>query len=125
MNRTCRSNDAGPQPMCYRSRAYSVMKRLSLGLLFTGTVGLFEAIWFSKFGRPWKLCLELAVILQLALIPLSMIAWGVISPRSYLRHPSVWLVFAWIPLLVFGLYLSLEFTLFAAGWTIWNPPFLG
>ena len=125
MNRTCRSNDAVPQPMCCRSRAYSVMKRLSLGLLFTGTVGLFEAIWFSKFGRPWKLCLELAVILQLALIPLSMIAWGVISPRSYSRHPSVWLVFAWIPLLVFGLYLSLEFTLFAAGWTIWDPPFSG
>lgn len=112
-------------PSVYRSRAYSVMKRLSLGLLFTGTVGLFEAIWFSKFGTPWNYYLECFVVLQLALIPLVMIAWGVVSPRTFSRRPSIRLVFAWVPLLVLGLYLSLEFTLFAACWTVWRPPFSG
>ena len=112
-------------PSVYYSRAYSVMKRLSLGVIFTGTIGLFEAIWFSKSGKPWKFNLELFVILQLAFIPVGMIAWGLISPRPFPRRPSVWLVFAWVPLLILGLYLSLEFTLTVAGWDIWATPFSG
>ena len=112
-------------PSVYCSRTYNAVKRLSLGVLFTGTIGLFEAIWFSKFGKPWKFYLELFVILQLALMPLVMIAWGLISPRPFSRRPSIWLVFAWVPLLVLGLYLSLEFTLTIAGWDIWATPFSG
>lgn len=118
---------AGEQssPPVYCSRAYSVMKRLSLGVIFTGTIGLFEAICFSKFGKPWKFYLEVFVILQLAFMPLSMIVWGVISPRPFPRRPSIWLVFAWSPFLVLGLYLSLEFTLTVAGWVICATPFSG
>ena len=112
-------------PTIFRSRTYSVMKRLSFGVLFIGTIGLFEALWFSRFGKPWKFYLELFVILQLALMPVVMIAWGLISPRPLSRRPSIWLVFAWVPLLVLGLYLSLEFTLTVAGWDIWATPFSG
>ncbi len=92
-------------PTIFRSRTYSVMKRVSLGVLFTGTIGLFEALWFSRFGKPWKFYLELFVILQLALMPVVMIAWGLISPRPFSRRPSIWLVFAWVLPLVLGLYL--------------------
>ena len=113
------------RPSVYCSRTYNAVTRLSLGVLFTGTIGLFEPIWFSKFGKPWKFYLELFVILQLALMPLVMIAWGLISPRPFSRRPSIWLVFAWVPLLVLGLYLSLEFTLTIAGWDIWATPFSG
>ena len=125
MKQLARKQPENAEPSPFRSRAYNVIKRLSIGLLFTGTIGLAEAIWFSKFDDPWDRVLEIVVLFQLALIPISMIAWGVISPRSFPRRHSIWLVFAWILLFLLGLFLSLEFTLFAASWAVWPPQSLG
>ena len=78
-------------PIIVRSRAYSVMKRLSLGVLFTGTIGLFEAIWFSKFGNPWKLYLELFVILTdgLTMQEILLSVEDVICNPSVLSTPNI------------------------------------
>lgn len=124
---TCRPENLpvqGGAPL-FRSRLYSALKRTTLGVLYMGTMGLGEAMWSCNLHNRWGYFLGIAVILQLAIIPPAMITWGLIAPRTMNQRPSFGLVFAWILLFLLGLFLSLEFTLFAASWAIWPPQSLG
>ena len=67
---------------------YSALKRTTLGVLYMGTMGLGEAMWSCNLYNRLGYFLGIAVILQLAIIPPAMIAWGLIAPRKMNQRPS-------------------------------------
>ena len=104
------------------SRLHSVCKRLSWSLVFNGGLVLFELSHFENWFGIGEKTLGRWAVVQIFLVPVAALAWGVFAPRKYPERPHWLELFLFVPVFAIGFFLS-EGAFMFSWWNIFPPQF--